>query len=235
MKNVLLWTPPRWLDRLAPNFAWSICVPSWQEVIKRILIDQKTPKIWNNKFLHCSKQTVFCIFTKYSPICVKFGANQPISSALVAGWQLRLVFSAMPTEPPSSKPAHQAFAGKLPSLSFFGSNWPWFHISRLGATFPFDQLIGVCKSTLSLATPLGPICVRRPNHRLLPPKNTAPRITGTLKPLHCIKLIYVMFQMTVRWGVTWKVLSIDSTDNYYQPCCSREGFFFASFSSLFWF
>ena len=56
-KKLLFQTPPRWFDRFAPNFAWSMCGPSWQKVIKRILIVHKMPEMSNNSFLHIVLKT----------------------------------------------------------------------------------------------------------------------------------------------------------------------------------
>ena len=45
IKNVLLQTHLRQFEQFAPNFAWSICGPSSPKPVKRIVIDQKMPKI----------------------------------------------------------------------------------------------------------------------------------------------------------------------------------------------
>ena len=49
--NLLFRTPPRQFHRCARNFVHSICWPSWQKAIKRILIAQRLLKLLNNNFL----------------------------------------------------------------------------------------------------------------------------------------------------------------------------------------
>ena len=51
VKNLLFWTPLWWFHQFARNLTHSIYRPSWQKVIKRLLIGQLILKLLNNNFL----------------------------------------------------------------------------------------------------------------------------------------------------------------------------------------
>ena len=94
MTNILFQTPPKQLDRFAPQLAWTICGPSWQKVIKRILIVHNTQNTkqqflaLENRQSCISLQNTVQLSHKCSclcgMVCVKFGANRPIGGTLVA-------------------------------------------------------------------------------------------------------------------------------------------------------
>ena len=80
--KLLFQTPPRQFLRFVPNFAQSICGPSWQKAIKRILIFPTVLNLWNKNFLYIVAQNRKCCISPHWTVSMTCNSGDyfPMSS-----------------------------------------------------------------------------------------------------------------------------------------------------------